>query len=143
MTYFRVLVTGSRTWTDVEHVHGALNALGASSAKAGFDGLTVVHGAARGLDTIAAKWAWDRQRTGWPVTAEAHPADWKKYGRRAGFVRNNHMVSLGADGCFAWILDGSRGATQCADLAEDAGIAVVRFARRTDAAILPDSEVEA
>ena len=136
---FRVLVTGSRGWEDVVHVHGVLDAAVQSLADAGYDGLTVVHGAAKGLDEMAADWARIRGGWGWPVEAEPHPADWKKYGRRAGFVRNQHMVDLGADVCFAWILNGSRGATMCADLAEQAGIHVERFMVRTDAAVLPDA----
>lgn len=139
---FRVLVTGSRGWQDVAHIHGVLDAQCQAAHAAGYDGLTLVHGAARGLDEMAGAWARIRAGWGWPVVEEAHPADWKRHNRAAGFKRNSHMVSLGAEVCFAWILNGSRGATQCADLAEKAGIHVERFAVRTDAAILPDPDGE-
>lgn len=139
----RILVTGSRGWDDVEHVNGVLEATARSAQTAGFDGVTVVHGAASGLDRIAHRWAADREREGWPVSPEPHPADWSRWKRAAGYKRNLHMVELGADVCFAWILNGSKGATMCADLAEKAGIHVERFQVRTDAALLPDAPLDA
>lgn len=46
---------------------------------------------------------------------------------RAGYYRNELMVSLGADLCLAFIADESRGASHCAQLAWEAGIKTVRF----------------
>lgn len=110
----RVFITGSREWRDdttirwalVEHVP-----LGA----------ILVHGTARGADTVAAEfWA--------PFgSVEPHPADWDRYGRRAGHVRNAEMVAAGADLCLAFIRDRSPGATGCAALAEAAGIHVITY----------------
>jgi hypothetical protein len=69
---------------------------------------------------------------GWLV--EAHAADWHTHGKAAGFIRNDAMVNRGADACGAWIAacadrkcrrprpHGSHGASQCAGLAEKAGI---------------------
>jgi hypothetical protein len=84
--------------------------------------VTLVHGAARGADLLAVMQA---RLFGW--TVEAHPAEWKVYGKRAGFVRNQAMVKRGADLCVAFIKGGSKGATMCADLAQQAGIETHRY----------------
>lgn len=129
MTDYRVLVTGSRDWTDREAIREALYAIDGNCETD--DSLTLVHGAALGADSIAAEIA---SKGGWGV--EAHPADWERHGKRAGFLRNAEMVALGADVCLAFIKDGSRGATMCADLAEKAGIHVERVT--TSNVVRPD-----
>lgn len=114
----RILVTGSREWTDTETIRQAL----ADHAKL-TERTTVVDGACpRGADRIA---HWFASAWGWRT--ERHPADWETHGKRAGFIRNAEMVALGADICLAFIKDGSKGATDCADIAEKAGITVRRF----------------
>jgi hypothetical protein len=114
----RVLVTGSRLWLDFELIRRELDNL-----MDPFDPLTVIHGACRtGADAHADLWA--RQHA---FINERHPAEWKKYGRAAGPIRNMQMVALGADEVLAFILDGSKGATHCADAAEEAGLYVRRF----------------
>jgi len=61
--------------------------------------------------------------------AEVHRADWKKYGRAAGPIRNKQMVELGADLCLAFPDHpkghGSRGTWNCVKLAQQAGIPVL------------------
>ncbi len=114
----RILITGSRDWEDWEAVDTAIqNVIGNQ-----WGPHTVVHGTARGADSIADYWARYRG-----LTPEPHPADWNRYGKRAGFVRNAEMVNLGADVCLAFIRNGSRGASMTAELAEKAGIPVRRF----------------
>lgn len=132
----RLLVTGSRDWPDEQRVEGALEAVAAQCAV-----LVVVHGdAARGPDFLAGFWVRRQRRAGRTgISEEPHPADWTRYGRRAGMIRNAEMAALGADLCFAWIAPcsqagcrnpephGSHGAGHCADLAAKAGIDVRRF----------------
>jgi hypothetical protein len=137
----RVLITISRTWTNSEPVHRWLDMLATQ-----YGSLTVVQGAAKKGDAIAANWAADAKRRGLPVVDEPHPADWDKHGIGAGLIRNEEMVNDGADICLAFIDEcrkppskckrrprphGSHGATHCADLAEDAGIETRRFTWRT------------
>lgn len=130
---FRVLVTGSQGWkADTRTPDGftlaqVLDGFAHSARQVGFAGVTVVHGAgSRGADAVADRWAVDRAAAGWRVTVERHPADWRRYGRRAGRVRNQRMVDAGADVCVAFIVDGSRDASHCADVAELAGVDVQR-----------------
>lgn len=138
----RLLVTGSRKWTDRRVILDALTMV----RDAWFcDGVTLVHGDARGADRIAADIAAQWGGSAWQL--EAHPADWsapcrtecKPHHRRAKFLgapkvcpaaglyRNADMVALGADLCLAFILDESPGATKCARLARAAGITVRPF----------------
>lgn len=140
-TVKRLLITGSREWTDGTII---LRALGDVRAEWGdAEDCVLVHGDARGADRIAARF-WGA-RFGLPV--EPHPASWyapcrpecKPNHRRAkvlggpkvcpaqGMYRNAHMVALGADLCLAFILDESAGATKCAGLARKAGITVRPF----------------
>lgn len=114
----RILVTGSRTWTDYKAIEDALCRQDDWPSE-----VTIVHGdCPSGADAIANRIAL---RVGW--TVERHPADWKRYGKRAGYIRNAEMVKLGADVCLAFIKDGSKGATMCAELAEKAGIPTERI----------------
>ena len=79
-----VLVTGGRGYNDVGTVFDCLTKLNAQ-----FERLVVIHGAAKGADSLAGE-----------VCAEAGiefvtvPAAWKKYNRAAGPIRNQLMLDL-------------------------------------------------
>ena len=135
MSGVRVLVTGSRDWTEPQAVADALR--GVVSGLASQD-VTVVHGACpTGADAHA-----DRAARVFGMNVERHPAD-RSQGRAAGPRRNAAMVAQGADICLAFIgpctsprcrrpgPHDSHGATGCADLAERAGIPTRRI-RATD-----------
>jgi hypothetical protein len=115
---YRVLVTGSRTWPDDEKIETELR-----RELAVHPDLVVVHGACpRGADDIANRWALCVQ-----AAVEAYPADWKRDGRSAGYLRNVRMVASRPDGVLAFIHRNSRGATHCADYAEREGLPVRRW----------------
>jgi hypothetical protein len=119
----RVLVTGSRTWDDARTVRAALDAVAFGAAGAGYDRLTVVHGACpNGADELADIWVRTWPVGGLEVAAERHPARWQQHGRQAGILRNEAMVKAGADLALAFIRDDSPGATHCAERAGEAGI---------------------
>lgn len=52
----------------------------------------IVHGAARGADTLGGNWATARG-----LTVEAYPADWIAEPRAAGPIRNQQMLDTGID----------------------------------------------
>jgi hypothetical protein len=113
----RILVTGSRDWVDRNIIYAAL------LCEFNLDRTAIlVSGACpSGADLICEE-IWGR----WGGHIERHPADWHK-GRGAGFIRNQEMVDLGADVCYAFRRNGSRGTTHCANAAHLAGIPVNWF----------------
>lgn len=115
----RLLITGSRHWSDRAVMREALRTAWHELTRQGFERVILVHGAARGADSLAAS-IWGE--AGLPV--EAHPADWGAHGRAAGPIRNAHMVSLGAELCLAFPLGKSVGTRHCMRAAEQAGIPV-------------------
>jgi hypothetical protein len=112
----RILVCGSRDWTDSGAIAAAL---GHASALANSGRLIVVHGAARGADSIAATIARE-----WGVECEAHPAEWDTHGKAAGPIRNDKMAKLGADLCLAFWDGQSRGTLDMIQRATKHGIPV-------------------
>jgi predicted ArsR family transcriptional regulator len=114
----RVLVTGSRDWPD-DQWHVIADALYmVETMRADPDTITLVQGnCPTGADRIAVAVA---RTLGWQI--EAHPADWARLGKAAGPLRNAEMVDAGATLCLAFIKNGSKGATGCAELARKSGI---------------------
>ena len=128
---YRILFTGSRSITDKGVVWELLDktALEAPLDKE----IVLVHGAClRGGDPLADAWA---RLCGHRV--ETYPAEDFGPWPACGPIRNNHMVSLGADVCVAVIGEcdsprcrlayahPSHGAMQCAQAADQAEIRVV------------------
>ena len=84
----RVLVCGSRTWTDKDLVFEVLDGLDRLCRE---DFLTVIEGGASGADRLAALWVHERENPG----HECYPADWARHGRSAGPIRNQQMLEEG------------------------------------------------
>jgi len=111
----RILVTGSRNWTNAQAVWAALNEQ--LTERGPFT--LVVGDCPTGADSIAWGWAFSNG-----LTAEVHHADWDVHGRAAGPIRNRAMVESGADLCLAFPLGKSPGTRGCMRLAAAAGIPV-------------------
>lgn len=107
----RILVCGGRDYENAD-VIGRTMAMVAS----GRDHV-LVHGGARGADTVAARIAEVR---GWEI--EEHPARWREYGPAAGPMRNQQMVDGGADVVLAF--PGGRGTEDLVRRATAAGLTV-------------------
>lgn len=101
-----ILVTGDREWTDRATIRRALNPYPRTA--------TIMHGDARGADKRAAH---EALRLGWPVDKiEAVPAEWSKFGRSAGPIRNRVMLDRGPDVVLAFHRDlcgRSKGTKDC------------------------------
>ena len=140
---YRVLTTGSRSVRDADPVTNELHRIALS---VGWKRLVVVHGdCPDGGDRLVKLWC---DRMG--VATDPRPADWERYGKPAGGIRDREMVQLGAETCVAQIercikpgceirkRHGSHGATTTAELAEQAGIPTWRWTNLT----LPDFRTE-
>ena len=84
----KVLVCGGRYFTGLQAVITLGNALLAIHKETPIT--EIIHGAARGADTLAEKFG---EYFGIPT--RAFPADWKKYKNSAGPIRNKQMLVEG------------------------------------------------
>lgn len=117
----KILVTGSRDWT-WDQRHQIKEALIECKAT------IVVHGDARGADAHAKQAAIELG-----IEQRPYPADWQIYGRCAGPVRNQHMLTVEhrpeepIDLVLAFPLKHSIGTWDMVERAEKAGIEVRGF----------------
>ena len=81
----KILVCGDRHWDDK---HKILNALDRDEFFPRQSISTVIHGGCRGADTLAGECA---KELGFKEVIE-FPADWAKYGNKAGPIRNRQML---------------------------------------------------
>lgn len=109
----KVLVSGSRSISDETLINRLLSEIGE------FDEMIV--GDAEGVDRIALGWA---KKDGKPF--RQYKADWKTYGRSAGFRRNVEMLSLlSLEDIVLVIWDGeSPGSNHMRRIAKDKGLKV-------------------
>ena len=78
----RVLICGDRNWTDFEAIHRHIKTLPKDSV--------IIQGMCRGADLMARSSALLHG-----LKVEDYPADWNKYGRAAGPIRNRQMLDEG------------------------------------------------
>lgn len=113
----RVLICGDRWWRDFQLVLDEL-----SKIQQGPGVEVVIEGEASGADTLGRLAA---ERLGIPV--EKYPADWRKYGLRAGYVRNSQMLKEGKPTLVLafhnWI-EKSKGTRGMVALARNSGVPV-------------------
>jgi hypothetical protein len=110
-------VSGSREWTDSAPVHFVLRHVPR--------GATMLHGAARGLDRMAATY-WvglGGPVRDFPVSRER----WREMGPRAGHLRNEHMLNQMPACLIAWHLGASPGTAGAIAYAKKLGIPTFVF----------------
>jgi hypothetical protein len=110
------LVCGGRDYADSATFDAAMSEL------IGMFGVPskVIHGAAKGADTLADQWA---KRMA--VDVVACPADWKKHGRAAGPIRNAEMLELSPARVIAF--PGGRGTADMVKRARAAGLQAIEI----------------
>jgi len=108
----KVLVCGGRNYDDKAHVFATLDAIDQRHRIS-----LVIHGCAKGADTLGRRWAESRGRE-----QRARPADWQTHGLRAGPVRNQEMLEEGPD--FVVAFPGGNGTADMVRRARRAGVRV-------------------
>jgi hypothetical protein len=110
----RILVCGGRDYDNVDKVYEVLDEFPTEE-------LLIIHGGARGADSLAGVWAFERG-----VQVTRYPADWEKYGKRAGYVRNQQMLDEGKPDLVI-AFPGGRGTAMMIDIAEKAAVNVLKI----------------
>lgn len=111
---FRVIIAGGRNFNDYQLLSTTMDYLLCNVTEE----ITVVCGKARGADTLGEQYAMER---GYRV--DYYPADWKRFGKRAGYLRNEQMAQ-NADALVAFWDGESRGTKLMIDLAKQYGLKV-------------------
>jgi hypothetical protein len=116
----RLLVCGSRTWTDQARLWQVLDQV---VTEHGDGQVVLIEGDARGADRLAGQLARER---GWRL--ERYPADWTRQGKAAGFRRNTRMLQQGRPDLVVAFTVGplaeSRGTADMVRRAQEAGVPV-------------------
>jgi YspA, cpYpsA-related SLOG family len=100
-------------WEEREHLFHVLDA---AVERLGME--AIVEGGATGADNWAHVWAATNG-----IPSQAFPADWRKYGRGAGPIRNMEMLETAKPFCVI-AFPGGAGTEHMKTIARDAGITV-------------------
>lgn len=105
----RVLVCGGREFDDAQFLFDVLNSIKGIQK--------IVHGGAYGADQLAGRWAVANN-----IPVEVFPADWRQYGKRAGYLRNVQMAESKPDLVIAF--RGGKGTEMMVKIAKEKDIPV-------------------
>jgi hypothetical protein len=98
---------------EIEKLNSTLDAL-----KKEFSDLIIIQGEAKGADSLARDWAHRSK-----VMTLSFPANWKAFGKSAGFLRNIQMLEEGNPDLVV-AFPGGRGTEMMCEIAEKAGVPV-------------------
>ena len=108
---YKVIIAGTRTFSDYSLLKDGCNHYLKNKSE-----ITVVCGMAKGADLLGKRYA---QENNFPCTE--FPANWEKYGRGAGYIRNEEMAK-NADALIAFWDGKSKGTGHMINLAEKYGL---------------------
>jgi hypothetical protein len=126
----RLLVCGSREWWDRDLLRQVLS-------NGWWNQLirVLVEGEARGADNMAREWAFDNG-----IEVEPYPADWDRYGKPAGPIRNQQMLDEGEPTLVVAFHDdlyNSKGTRDMVKRAQRAGIQVEVYSHTMKEGFVP------
>jgi SLOG family YspA-like protein len=126
----RILICGDREWTDFRSISAIIQEL---IHQYGED-ISIIHGAARGADSLAGRAALDLQ-----LVTVAVPAKWDRDGKRAGPIRNRFMLEKCKPHlvlAFHSDLENSKGTKHMVMIAKDAGVPVLHIKNHTEVELI-------
>lgn len=93
---FKVIIAGSREFDNYDMLKEKCDKILSRKVNKGEE-IVIVSGTARGADTLGEKYAEER---GYKI--ERYPANWDKYGKRAGYLRNKKMAEV-SNACIVFL----------------------------------------
>ena len=116
MDNFKVIIAGSRGFSNYKLLREKCNKFLREKRKT--CNIVIVSGHARGADTLGEKYAQDEG-----FDLEIYPAQWKKFGKAAGFRRNEQMAEV-ADALIAFWNGESHGTKHMIDIMNEKNLLV-------------------
>ena len=113
----KIIIAGGRDFDDYEYLCRSVNSVIDNL----FGNIQIVSGKAKGADSLGEQYAKDNG-----IDLKVFPANWKKHGRSAGYVRNADMANY-ADTLVAFWDGKSRGTKHMIDEANRRGFYVEVF----------------
>lgn len=110
---FRVIIAGSRTFTDYAAVKEHLDKIFSKRKPT-----SIVCGETKGADMLGRRYAEEHK-----IKIDSYPADWQKYGKQAGYIRNEQMAA-NADALVAFHMNDSAGTKHMISTAKQCGLQV-------------------
>jgi hypothetical protein len=101
----KLAIIGSRNFTDYNTLEVTLHPLKSTITQ-------IISVAAKGADTLGEQWAATHQ-----IPTTIFPADWKMYGKKAGFIRNKDIIK-NCDFCIAFWDGKSKGTAHSISLCQ-------------------------
>jgi len=109
----KVIIAGGRDFKDYEYLSTCCDKYLSKQTE-----IEIVSGAANGADKLGERYAKEK---GYPISS--HQADWDRYKKSAGYIRNKEMAEY-ADALIAFWDGKSKGTKHMIDLARELGLKV-------------------
>lgn len=113
MYLLKVIIAGGRDFNNYELLKQKADFLLQNQTE-----VEIVSGKARGADLLGERYAKEKD---YPINS--HPANWDKFGKSAGYIRNKEMAEY-ADALIAFWDGKSKGTKHMIDLAEKQGLKI-------------------
>lgn len=100
MRKYKTIIAGSRAFNNYQKLKEHCDTILRMHLEDEEVEVIIVSGGARGADRLGELYAQERG-----LAVDCHPADWQKYGRSAGIIRNKEMADS-ADALIAFLMAG-------------------------------------